>query len=106
MLLLGLCLGVSACKKEPEKPPLVTENEGKSDEIESMPLTIHGANYTDLYIEDFSVDSVGGGNIFVSSPDSGGGKSACCLRWFPGVRLPFPVEIEWTRDRKRWCKRK
>jgi hypothetical protein len=105
LLLLGLCLGISACKKNPEEPPLVTENEGKSDEIESVPLTIHGANYTDLYIEDFSVDSVGGGNIFVSSPDSGGGKSTCCLRWYPGVPLPFPVEVEWTRERKRWCKK-
>ncbi|EPX57391.1 hypothetical protein D187_007145 [Cystobacter fuscus DSM 2262] len=79
--------------------------EGKNKELESVALTVSGYNYTDLHIESFSVDGAGGANIFVSSPDSGGGGGVCCLRWYPGVPLPVSVKVEWTRDLKRWCEK-
>ncbi|MFY0582807.1 DUF3304 domain-containing protein [Cystobacter fuscus] len=105
LLILGLCLGLSACKKEPQEPPGSPGAEGKIDEFKSVSLEINGFNYTDLYIENFSVAGVGGGNVFVSSLDSGGGGSTCCMRWYPGVTLPFPVKIVWTRDGKRICEK-
>lgn len=105
LLLLGLSLGLSACKKKPEETPSASGADGKIDEIRSVSLEVNGFNYTDLYIENFSVAGVGGGNIFVSSPDSGGGGSTCCMRWYPGVTLPFPVKVVWTRDRNRLCEK-
>lgn len=71
-------------------------------------LGIHGFNYTDRVIELFSIDGRGGGNIAVSSPTSGGGKTTCCLRWYPGSQLSRPVKIEWMRyknDKEFWCKK-
>ena len=103
LLLLGLCLSLSACKKKPEEE---LGMEVKTGDIESVALTVSGFNYTDLYIEHFSVAGVGGANIVVSDLDSGGGGGVCCLRWYPGVTLPFPVKVEWTRDLKRWCEMK
>lgn len=74
----------------------------------SIGLAIHGYNYTDRVIELFSIDSQGGGNIAVSSPTSGGGKTTCCLRWYLGSELSRPVKIEWMRyknDKEFWCKK-
>ena len=105
LLLLGLCLGLCACKKKSAETPNASGAEGKTDEIESVPLEIDGYNYTDLYIENFSVDGVGGANIVVSSMEGAGGGGTCCLRWFPGVRLPVAVKVVWTRDRKRSCEK-
>ena len=72
-------------------------------------LAINGFNYTDLYIDDFSVGSSGGGNLFVSSPTSGGGGTSCCVVLYPGAPLPRPVTIEWMRSldgkKQRWCKK-
>jgi hypothetical protein len=71
-------------------------------------LAINGFNYTDRVIELFSIDNRGGGNIAVSSPTSGGGKTTCCLRWYPGSQLSRPVKIEWMRyknDKELWCKK-
>jgi hypothetical protein len=59
-------------------------------------LTIYGYNYTNHYIDQFSVNGAGGGNLDVSTPDAGGGKSACCMVWRDGTPLPRTVHIEWA----------
>jgi Protein of unknown function (DUF3304) len=68
-------------------------------------LAINGFNYTDMYIPAFEVNGQGGGNIFVSTPTSGGGGTVCCLTWRPGTKLPKPIKVLWSRDRKRWCQK-
>lgn len=73
--------------------------------VRSAMLGINGFNYTDGYIASFSVERQGGGNIYVSSPTSGGGGTTCCVGWSSATPLPWPLEIEWSRDRKRWCKK-
>jgi hypothetical protein len=60
-------------------------------------LAINGFNYTDLYIDSFSVNGGGGGNLFVSSPTSGGGGTECCVILVPGASLPQPLNVEWVR---------
>ena len=55
-------------------------------------LTLTGYNYTERYIDQFSVNGNGGGNLFVSGPTSGGGGSACCVNYIAGVKKwKFPV---------------
>jgi Protein of unknown function (DUF3304) len=71
-------------------------------------LAINGFNYTDLVISHFSVQHQGGGNIYVSSPTSGGGGTVCCVTWRPGTKLPKPIQVEWLRvvnNKDRWCKK-
>jgi hypothetical protein len=57
-------------------------------------LTITGYNYTDHYIDSFSVNGAGGGNIFVSSPTSGGGGSVCCGSYYPKLKNQT-VRVRW-----------
>ena len=67
-------------------------------------LEINGFNYTDLYIDSFSVNSQGGGNVFVSSPTSGGGGGVCCIGWDSSYEPPITVVVEWTYDRETACR--
>jgi len=95
---LGGVLLMSACSQSrseatSEKPTFTRR----------VSLEINGFNYTDLYIAAFLVNGQGGGNIFVSTPTSGGGKSACCVGFWPGAELPATLKIKWTRDNNRWC---
>ena len=94
---ISALLSQGACrpaKPEPTSRPVATQR---------VSLEINGYNYTDLYIDGFLVNGQGGGNIFVSSPTSGGGKSACCVVFSPGEELPATLTVKWTRDNKRWC---
>jgi Protein of unknown function (DUF3304) len=59
-------------------------------------LTIYGYNYTNQYIDQFSVNGQGGGNVFVSTPTAGGGKSSCCIGWTDGTPLPQTVTVRWS----------
>lgn len=61
-------------------------------------VTIYGYNYTDLYIDGFSVNGQGAGNLGVSTPTSGGGGSVCCVSVLPNHKLSIPVKINWIRD--------
>lgn len=101
-LVLQVGCAQSGSLPEPAAEHTVPQFDGKP-----KMLAIVGYNYTDLYIDSFSVGSSGGGNLFVSSPTSGGGSSSCCLILYPGVTLPRPVTIEWMRSldgkRQRWC---
>ena len=58
-------------------------------------LTLHGYNYTDHYINDYFVDEVWGGNLFLSNETTGGGKSTCCVQWVMGQKLPVSVKVRW-----------
>lgn len=63
----------------------------------------YGYNYTDTYISNFEVNGAGGGNLEVSIPTAGGGKSACCMTLVSGLPLGHEFVVKWTRDRKRVC---
>jgi hypothetical protein len=70
-------------------------NAAKTDAKRHM-LTIYGYNYTDQYIDEFTVDGQGGGNVFVSTPTAGGGKGSCCVNWVDGTPLPQTVTVRWA----------
>ncbi|NVD71789.1 DUF3304 domain-containing protein [Duganella sp. BJB1802] len=57
-------------------------------------LSLSGYNYTNQSIDSFSVNGQGGGNIFVSTPTSGGGGTACCVTYFPNGVLK-KVTVRW-----------
>lgn len=57
-------------------------------------LAIVGYNYTSRYIDDFSVDGQGGGNLYVSGPTSGGGASVCCVSYLQGAAVG-EVTVRW-----------
>jgi hypothetical protein len=106
--LLGALLALVACTPPSPSAPSGSK-EGSSQAASPAPssepvaLEINGFNYTDLYIDSFEVNGQGGGNLFVSTPDSGGGKGVCCASWRPDSKAPVKVTIKWTRDQKRWC---
>jgi hypothetical protein len=61
-------------------------------------LAIHSYNYTDNTISSFYVDGRWGGNVFVSQSDAGGGKSACCIRWYDFDTVPKTYRVRWVAD--------
>jgi hypothetical protein len=65
-------LALSAC--EANSSPAAAKRYKKSE----YGLVIIGYNYTSRYIDQFSVDGAGGGNLYVSGPSSGGGGIVCC----------------------------
>ncbi len=67
-------------------------------------LEINGFNYTDFYIDGFTVNGQGGGNVFVSTPTSGGGGGVCCIRWDDSITPPMTVTVEWTHDNVTVCR--
>lgn len=58
-------------------------------------LSIVGYNYTDRYIDSFTVNGAGGGNIFVSSASSGGGGIECCVRLNTSNARFSRVRVRW-----------
>ena len=58
-------------------------------------LTITSYNYTNRYIDQFFVNGQGGGNVFVSTPEAGGGKGACCVMYTLGTHPPKTVRVKW-----------
>jgi len=65
---------------------------------ESVSLTLHGYNYTNRYINSYSINGQWGGNLFLSTSTSGGGGSVCCGSWWPNSRLPIKVKIKWVAN--------
>lgn len=47
--------------------------------LEAQGLLIQGYNYTDTFIDSFSVNGAGGGNIFCEQPDHGGREISLLL---------------------------
>lgn len=65
-------------------------------QAEPKMLSITGYNYTNRYIDGFSVDGQGGGNVLISEDDAGGGGTVCCILLRPDQELPVRVRVEWT----------
>lgn len=92
-------LGTTGCTA-----PLVNPTNGRntgssepkraSEFVQPKGLLIQGYNYTNYYIDSFTVNGAGGGNIFVSSPTTGGGKSVCCYSFNPAGSEK--VTIRWA----------
>jgi Protein of unknown function (DUF3304) len=97
MLLLMLCLAactgdLNAQTEAAEKPKPADTNVPRK----SFMLSIVGYNYTDRYIDSFEVNGRGGGNLGLSSATAGGGKTACCVSWTEGSKLPLKVTVKWV----------
>ncbi|ATB29600.1 hypothetical protein MEBOL_003055 [Melittangium boletus DSM 14713] len=109
LMLLGLFMGPGACtcmKSDEERlREYEQEIESLPEELKPIELTLYGLNYTDLYIDSFSVSGIGGANIPVSSPTAGSSGGVCCMPWYPGAALPIPIKVSWTRDNKRRCEK-
>ncbi len=95
--LLALMANLGACDA------MSSNKEAVKDEASPRMATIYGYNYTDLYIDHFSVNGQGGGNLEVGDADAGGGGRVCCVTVRPNQKFLNPVTIRWTRDRKQWC---
>jgi hypothetical protein len=65
-------------------------------DVDARSLLIQGYNYTDDYIDSFTVDGQGGGNLYVSGPTSGGGGSVCCASFARGTSMPIRLKVRWT----------
>jgi hypothetical protein len=59
-----------------------------------MNLTLKGYNYTSRYIDTFSVNGQGGGNLYVSGPTSSGGSGICCVTYVYGAKAK-EVTVRW-----------
>jgi len=57
-------------------------------------LGITGYNYTNRYIDGFSVNGQGGGNVLISEDHAGG--ATCCIVLRADQELPVKVFVEWT----------
>jgi hypothetical protein len=102
MLLGALFMVLGACQAQGVK----SDAKAKTPAVgQTVMLTLHGYNYTDHYIDSYSVNGAGGGNLFVSSPTTGGGGGACCVRWLVGRALPVKVHIRWESSECLYTKR-
>lgn len=107
LVLVGGAAGVAvvACGQTPSTKP---DAQPQPTYGPPVSLAINGFNYTDTVISNFSVNGNGGGNIYVSSPTSGGSGTSCCVVWYPITKLPAPIKVEWLRvvnGRDRWCEK-
>lgn len=98
-----LLLAIGLCGCQPGAGPAAavpaaaaSAAEPQAEPFKSYSLTIEGYNYTDRYIDHFTVNGQGGGNVFLSTPTSGGGGGACCVSWWTGTKLPKLVRIAWS----------
>jgi hypothetical protein len=83
-MLVGLVIAVSSsltdCAKEPYELELV------------------GYDYTDRALLDFAVNGISGGNVFLSTKTSGGGKYACCVQLDRSTKTPFAIDVDYMRE--------
>lgn len=64
-------------------------------------LAIAGYNYTNRFIINFTVtdedgNGAWGGDVLLSTPTEGGGKSTCCVMLNPRLKRPVTLKIKWT----------
>jgi len=67
-------------------------------QAEQKSLGITGYNYTNRYIDGFSVNGQGGTNL---SANSNGSGEACCILIRSDQSLPVKVHVKWTYG-ERW----
>lgn len=72
------------------------ENSGGNGEYFTLGLV--GFNYTDRFIEEYSVDGSGGGHIHLSSPTSGGSGVVCCAMMSKSKKTKIAVKVRWQVD--------
>lgn len=92
-LAVAMLLALCACGKAASSQA----GSGQSsayEESRPISLALVGYNYTNRYIDTFSVNSQGGGNLYISSPTSGGGGTVCCVRYWPGAG-EYKVKVRW-----------
>ena len=99
-----VCCGVVSLQgcAQAESPVSVTPVVVSRLSVDARSLLIQGYNYTDDYINSFTVDGQGGGNLYVSGPNSGGGGSACCASFSRGTALPIKLKVRWTGSYCMW----
>jgi len=85
LVFLFACSKAAPSRVEPGEKPFYPK---------SLPLALVGYNYTNRYIDSFSVNGQGGGNLYVSSAHSGGGGTVCCVQYRPGTRINT-VKVRW-----------
>ncbi len=92
-LAMAMLLALCACGKavSSQAPP---GQRAMPEEPRSISLALVGYNYTNRYIDSFSVDDQGGGNLYISSPTSGGGGTVCCVQYWPGAE-EYKVKVRW-----------
>ncbi|WP_374317208.1 DUF3304 domain-containing protein [Aquabacterium sp.] len=81
-------LGSAQAEEPSEVVPLVRRGETQA-------LLIQGYNYTDDYIDSFTVNGQGGGNVQLSGPYTGGGGGVCCVSYRPGSPQPIRLKVRW-----------
>jgi len=101
----GLVFGMvlAACSPNAVAQQAATPSANSSESIQpgsaapkDHSLAIVGYNYTNRYMDSFSVNGQGGGNIGVSWPGSSGQGSVCCVNWRDGSKLPRKIKVEWV----------
>jgi hypothetical protein len=60
-----------------------------------LSLSILGYNYTNRAIAQFTVNGNGGDSVEVSTPNSGGSGTTCCVRYDPDIKN-FSVVVRWV----------
>ncbi len=95
--LLLVVSGLSACGARTPTSDATQNARKKLPMGTTIGLTLVGYNYTNRYIDEFSVDGVGGGNLFVSGPTSGGGGDVCCVNYITGPG-EWKVHVKWQAD--------
>lgn len=88
---------LAACKEQSPMAAATDEVEKILPTGTEVSLTLTGYNYTNRYIDQFSADGQGGGNLHVSGPAGGGGGSACCVGYVIGAR-PWKLAVRWQAD--------
>lgn len=69
------------------------------EDSKPMMLGITGYNYTDRYIDIFSVGGQGGSDVDLSTATAGGSKTTCCIGYNPRRPLPIQMKVEWKWGR-------
>lgn len=94
-MLITACCIQNGCRAQQDFRD-VHANQGEELAAKPVNLTLHGYNYTDRYIDDYSVNGTSGGNLSVSGPGSVGGGSTCCVTYYRGGVQK--VKVRWQAD--------
>ncbi|MFL6657178.1 MAG: DUF3304 domain-containing protein [Massilia sp.] len=98
--LIFLCAflpALGACNENSSPAPDETKIEAAKPRGTEVNLSLTGYNYTNRYINDFSVNGQSGGNIYVSGPSGGGGGDVCCVGYVIGARI-WNLRVRWQID--------
>ena len=89
---LVIIMPLTACNAQSDTSPPAPEK--KPADGSRVGLTMVAYNYTDRYIDTYSVNGNGGGNVFVSGPGGGGGGITCCVSYRVGLKK-IEVDVRW-----------